>query len=495
MPPKMIAGRYRIEREVGRGGMGAVWLATDERLGRPVAIKQVGHLPGEWVPDLARAMREARSSAALNHRNVVSVYDAIEEGDHIWLVMEYVPGRTLTEIVAQDGPISPERAAWIGAQVADGLAAAHELGTVHRDVKPGSILVSDGDVAKISDFGIARTLGEDKLTQSGLMTGTPAYFSPELARGADPSPASDVWALGATLYAAVEGRSPYPDEANALAMLARIAQDPPPRPESAGGLTDAITRMMDPDDTRRWDMADCAHALHRLHDGHAGERTREHTTVFAAPAATPEPTPTPVPTPVPAVEPVPAEPALSDTGSSGSSRTRRILLLVGALAVIAILVAVASSVLGDPDESEPNAADSTPSETASDEPSDEPSEETSEEPPPEETSDSPTEEASEPTTEAEPPAPAGGKQGFVAGYYSVLPDDTETGYAMLSPEYQQETSYEDYDGFWSTIDSVSVDDTQPGEPDAVDVTITYTQDGSSEQETRRITSSGPRTAT
>jgi serine/threonine protein kinase len=134
LPAEPIGGRYRVEREVGRGGMGSVWLAQDERLGRPVAVKRVGMLPGESLPHLARAMREARSSAALNHPNVVSVYDAVEEGEHLWLVMEYVPGRTLAEIVAAEGALAPVRVARIGAQVADGLAAAHAAGTVHRDV-------------------------------------------------------------------------------------------------------------------------------------------------------------------------------------------------------------------------------------------------------------------------------------------------------------------------------------------------------------------------
>src|SRR3712207_116691 len=134
MAPESIAGRYHVQRAIGRGGMGTVWLCTDEVLGRQVAVKQVGTLPGETTLDLARALREARSSAALNHRNVVSVYDAVEDGERIWLVMEYVPGRTLAETVAQDGPLDPLRAAWIGAQVADGLAAAHARGTIHRDV-------------------------------------------------------------------------------------------------------------------------------------------------------------------------------------------------------------------------------------------------------------------------------------------------------------------------------------------------------------------------
>ena len=251
MPPETIAGRYRVEREVGRGGMGSVWLCHDELLGREVAVKQVGRMPGESTTDVARAMREARSSAALNHRNVVAVYDAVEEGEHVWLVMEYVAGRTLSQIVAEDGPLPPERVAWIGAQVADGLAAAHARGTVHRDVKPGNILVTDDDLAKISDFGIARTHGDATLTQAGLVTGTPAYFSPELARGDAASPASDVWALGATLYAAVEGRGAYPEQANALALLTTIATERPAAPARAG----VAGRDPRPDDGPRPDLA------------------------------------------------------------------------------------------------------------------------------------------------------------------------------------------------------------------------------------------------
>ena len=210
MSPELIAGRYRVGRAVGRGGMGTVWLCRDEMLDREVAVKQVGHLPGESAPDVARGLREARSSAALNHENVVSVFDVVEEGEQIWLVMEYVPSRTLREILVQEGPLSPERAAAIGAQVADGLAAAHARGTVHRDVKPGNILVGQSGIAKISDFGIARMDGEEQLTRTGMVTGTPSYFSPEQARGQDAGPAADVWALGATLYAAVQGEPPYP---------------------------------------------------------------------------------------------------------------------------------------------------------------------------------------------------------------------------------------------------------------------------------------------
>src|SRR4051794_36929743 len=236
MAAQTIASRYHVQRPIGRGGMGTVWLCRDLRLGRNVAVKQIGTLPGETVPDLARAMREARSSAVLTHPHVVSVYDVVEEEDHIWLMMEYVASRTLAQIISQDGPLTPEGAVGIGAQVADGLAAAHAAGTIHRDVKPGNILVTAEGVAKISDFGIARAHDQGQLTRSGLVIGTPEYFSPELARGGEPTPAVDVWALGATLYAAVEGHPPYRQESNSLALLARIASTPTPRPETAGFL-------------------------------------------------------------------------------------------------------------------------------------------------------------------------------------------------------------------------------------------------------------------
>src|SRR4051794_16133482 len=220
---RLIGGRYRVLQAIGEGGMGTVWLCRDETLHREVAVKGVGLLPGESVTDSARAFREARSSAALSHRNVVTVFDVVEENGSIWLVMEHVPGRSLSEIIKEDGPLDPSEVADIGAQVADGLAAAHAVGTIHRDVKPGNVLVSTTGVAKISDFGIARSAGDPALTQSGFLPGTPSYFSPKLAQGQEPGPAADVWALGATLYAAVEGRSPYEQRSNPVAVLHDIA--------------------------------------------------------------------------------------------------------------------------------------------------------------------------------------------------------------------------------------------------------------------------------
>ncbi|MDO9497338.1 MAG: serine/threonine-protein kinase, partial [Nocardioides sp.] len=152
----MIAGRYSLDREIGRGGMGAVWLGRDDVLGRQVALKRIGMSPGGSSPDLLRAEREARLAARLNHPHVVAVFDLVDEDDQQWLVMEYVEGSTLAELVRSNGALSPDQAAKIIVQAAEALAAAHEAGIVHRDVKPSNILVTPEGQVKLSDFGIAR---------------------------------------------------------------------------------------------------------------------------------------------------------------------------------------------------------------------------------------------------------------------------------------------------------------------------------------------------
>ncbi|HEX5860520.1 MAG TPA: serine/threonine-protein kinase, partial [Nocardioides sp.] len=466
-----IAGRYRVVREVGRGGMGAVWLCEDERLGRHVAVKQVGHVSGETAPDVARAMREARSSAPLTHPNVVAIYDAIDEGDRIWLVMEYVDGRTLAQIIAEDGPVPPERVAEIGAQVADGLAAAHRRGTVHRDIKPSNILIGPDGRAKISDFGISRTVGEATLTQTGMLSGTPSYLSPEIARGEDPSPASDVWALGASLFAAVEGRPPYASQPNPLATLQNIVNEPVPRPQRAGAVTEPIVRMMDPDPQSRWAVADAAHALHRIHARHRTDRTREETAAFAGPVGgaaaattesdpapmpdpTLEPTPTATPTPQPVRQATPEPAPVPAAAPTRSRRGRGVLLACGILAALVILGALGAFLLND--EPTSPAQDTT-----------EPSADTTQPSP--DTGGEPTGDQSSPPDDDGEATGAGSPETFVSDYYAVLPGDTETGWSLLTAGFQREVgSFEDYDAFWSTIDSVTVEDTQPAGTGAVD---------------------------
>lgn len=489
MPPDLIAGRYRVRRGIGQGGMGAVWLCHDERFRRDVAVKQIGRLPGESAPDTARALREARSSAALNHRNVVSVFDVIEDEGEIWLVMEYVPSRTLAEILRADGPLSPAAAAGIGAQIADGLAAAHALGTMHRDVKPGNILVTEDGLAKISDFGIARTEGDEQLTQTGLMTGTPAYFSPELARGGDPGPASDVWALGATMYAAVEGASPYAERGNPIALLATIASENPPRPEHAGFLTEPIGRMMDRDPASRWAMADAAHALRRLSDRKAPPSADAGTTAFAATGAREQED-----------TPRPAEPATSADGG----RKHRLVPWLLALLLIVVLAGGYLLFSGRDNRQAPSAAPRdqssaslTPSPSRASKPSSStpsPSRPPSSTPSPSQppsAQPSPTTASSHPSAESTPPAP---KQASDAAevaaakhYIDTVPDDTDAGWAQLAAS-EQSVGRGSYDSFWGSIDDVQASDVRAvADEPAVNLTLTYHfHDGRVVVETQRI---------
>jgi serine/threonine protein kinase len=231
----VIAGRYSLDREIGRGGMGAVWLGRDEVLGRPVALKRIGMAPGGSSPDLLRAEREARLAARLNHPHVVAVFDLVDEDQAQWLVMEYVEGSTLAELVRARGALPVDQAAQIVVQAADALAAAHEAGIVHRDVKPSNMLVTPEGQVKLSDFGIARAEADASLTQTGLVTGSPAYISPEVASGRLASDRSDVWSLGATLFHALAGRPPYDIGDNVIGGLYRIVHEEPPRLGAAAG--------------------------------------------------------------------------------------------------------------------------------------------------------------------------------------------------------------------------------------------------------------------
>ena len=207
----MISGRYSLEREIGRGATGTVWLGRDEVLGRSVALKRIGLLPGTDKTDLVRAEREAQLSARLAHPHVLGVYDAVVDGESEshWLVMEYVDGADLGRLVRDRGPLTPDQAAPLLAQAADALAAAHAAGIVHRDVKPSNILLDRAGQVKIADFGIARLASDATLTQTGFVLGSPAYLAPEVAAGGRADEAADVWSLGATLVHVLTGRPPH----------------------------------------------------------------------------------------------------------------------------------------------------------------------------------------------------------------------------------------------------------------------------------------------
>ncbi|HEX6444253.1 MAG TPA: protein kinase [Streptosporangiales bacterium] len=251
---QLVAGRYRLEEQIGSGGMGVVWRATDLTEGRSVAIKR-GHTPGD-ERSRRKTEREAKIAASLHHPNIVELYDVVADGDDRWLIMEYVPSRSLAALVETGGRLPPGQVARLGTQLASALAAVHAQGVVHRDVKPGNVLVTDDGDAKLADFGISRAIwSEVTAPDTGSLIGTPEYMAPEVAQGGDPTAASDVFSLGATLYCAVEGRSPFGGDANPLRALHRAASGTMPTPEHAGGLTPVLAELMRAEPARRPDAA------------------------------------------------------------------------------------------------------------------------------------------------------------------------------------------------------------------------------------------------
>jgi serine/threonine protein kinase len=253
-PPLVVADRYRLVAPLGQGGMGRVWRATDVVLHRDVAIKELvpppGLTPGERQEMRERSLREARAIARLNNINVVRVFDVLRTDADPWIVMEYVPSRSLQDTLATDGPFSPVRAAEIGLGVLGALRAAHRAGVVHRDVKPGNVLIgADGRVV-LTDFGLATVPGDPNVTRTGLVLGSPAYIAPERARDGTSGPAADLWSLGATLYAAVEGASPFA-RPSAIATLAALATENPPPARNAGPLKPVLNGLLRKDPTHR----------------------------------------------------------------------------------------------------------------------------------------------------------------------------------------------------------------------------------------------------
>ncbi|WP_068688014.1 serine/threonine-protein kinase [Thermobifida halotolerans] len=263
----MLAGRYRLHRLIGEGGMGRVWEGVDELLDRPVAIKELTineHLPPQEIEVLrARMLREARSAAQLSHPSIITVFDVVEKDGFPWIVMELVKGRSLSEIIKEEGTVTPERAANIGLQVAAALSVAHQRGIVHRDIKPGNVLVARGDRAVLTDFGIAYLEGSSRLTRTGNLLGSPSYLAPEQARGEPASPAADMWALGTTLYAAVHGAPPF-QRSTPMATLTAVVVDEVPPAVQAGPLRPLLERLLDKDPQGRPTVHEAVEELQRV---------------------------------------------------------------------------------------------------------------------------------------------------------------------------------------------------------------------------------------
>ncbi|MGW5050041.1 serine/threonine-protein kinase [Actinokineospora sp. NPDC004072] len=244
---RVIAGRYRVLNELGRGGMGVVWLAEDTTIGRHVAIKEL-HLP-EGVPAAERmvfeerVLREARTAGRLNDPAVVTVYDVVQESGATYIVMELIQAPTLADVVRERGPLRSDAVARLAEQLLSALESAHQAGIVHRDVKPSNIMLAANGRAKLTDFGIAQSVDDPRLTTSGLLIGSPAYLAPEQLRGEQASAASDLWALGAVLFFAVEGYSPF-ERANTAATMHAILNEVPFLTRGSGALASVIAGLL-----------------------------------------------------------------------------------------------------------------------------------------------------------------------------------------------------------------------------------------------------------
>jgi eukaryotic-like serine/threonine-protein kinase len=335
----VLGRRYRLLGQVGRGGMGRVWRAHDDLLHREVAVKEVIFPPGLTNSDrevlVERTLREARSAARLSHPGIVTVHDVVEEDDRPWIVMELVRARSLQEVIDADGRLPAAKVADIGSQMLAALRVAHASGVLHRDVKPANVLLdsrADGSTrVVITDFGIARMEGDATITQTGLVLGSPAYIAPERARGEGASAASDLWALGATLYAACEGRSPH-DRVEAMAALSAVLHEEAAPPRYAGPLAPVLMGLLVKDPVQRMTADQAAADLSRAAQG-------------GPPAAPPELDETRRDE-----HPAPAAPAEGMTvrqqaGPPPASEGRSKVLLIAVAAVLVVAVAAAAVLL------------------------------------------------------------------------------------------------------------------------------------------------------
>jgi hypothetical protein len=437
----------------------------------------------------------------------VTVFDVVEQDGQPCIVMQLIESTPLSVLLTEHGTLSPAETARIGAEVGSALAAAHKIKIVHRDVKPGNILITEDASALISDFGISHALGDTTITATGMIHGTPAYLAPEVARGLATSFASDVFSLGATLYAMLEGAPPFGSDNNAIALLHRVARGGYPPPEHAGPLAPLLAEMLDADPKRRPTMAAATATLSTIRDELRSASTAAAARAVAPapmlPAAREEPPPT-VPAPpasdrtAPTVRVDPPTPQASATAETErlsepsataeterfaegsvpvatatpekgrSRRGGRALMVAGALAGVAIIVLVVALLLtppspavdgaAQPSES-PTSAAPADTETPAAEPSVAPS--------------APAEQTQDPAPP--PPTPEQRVADTVAGYYAMLPGDLDSAWPMMTADYQENHAggRAAYESFWAAIDEVEIADVTAPAADRAQATLTY----------------------
>ncbi|PVC99137.1 serine/threonine-protein kinase [Streptomyces sp. CS014] len=367
-PRTVIDGRYELLERIGSGGMGEVWKAHDRRLNRFVAVKGLldrnAMTAGTQATAMQRARREAEAIAKIEHQNVVTVHDQVETDNQVWIVMKLLEARSLGDLLSRDGVLAVPRAANIGLQVLQGLRAVHAASVVHRDVKPGNVLVRDDGLAILVDFGIATFEGADRVTRTGSVIGTPSYLAPELFAPASPgpTPASDLWALGVTLYEAVESRVPFAGH-EVWEVQENIRQSPDPALRYAGPLAPVIQGLLVTDPRERLDAATAEAMLREVladpaspNAGAAGAATHPPTAVSSPNPSTP---PTPVlrpavPAPAPAV-PAPVSAPAPPPPKAGKRRPRHRGRQIAAAVVCVALLAGAGWLVaqGDGEDGKP----------------------------------------------------------------------------------------------------------------------------------------------
>jgi len=497
-----VAGRYRLGERIGSGAMGVVWQAHDERLHRTVAVKQLLLQPGLTAAQAeearARCMREGRIAARLAHPNAITVYDVAEHDGEPWLIMEYLPSKSLAAVIAERRTLPPDEVARIGREVAAALVAAHAAGIVHRDVKPANVLLGDDGTVKITDFGISRATGDVTVTATGMLAGTPAYLAPEVAKGKEPTPASDVFSLGSTLYTAIEGHSPFGRSENTLALLYAVAAGQVSPPRQAGPLTALLMQLLRADPAERPSMQAAREALAAAAAGRpvtplTDRPTVQHLGPRPQPGQHPHTPPRPVPAagyndqrrftgtrldPHPFAEPTQRQqtqhqpppqqhqrpggypplgpPSGPNTGSPGNrpsakppNNVRSVVLTVLAIvaaALVGILVASMVSTNGDRNNAgQPDTQQPLPQSTAAGTAT--------------ATSSTPSTASSTPTTTSEAPAAPGPEeqQQAVRDYYAQLPADPNAAWDLLTDRAQRKSGAKDgYLRFWQRISSVEV---------------------------------------
>src|SRR5690242_378652 len=288
----LIADRYRLRAVLRRGGMGAVWLAGDALSHGQVAVKEIPWVPQPGAEEQEsrheRAFREARAVAGLDHPNIAGIYDVVQDDGRLWMVMQLAPFRfpyrSLSDVVQDDGPLPPVWAARIGVQILSAIHAAHGVGALHRDINPGNVLLGPADRVMLAGFGIVTADGSPALTTPEAVTGSPAYMAPERAHGEPATPAADLWSLGATLYAAVEGRPPF-DRDGKAASLAAVIGDYVDAPSRSGPLWPLISALLCKDPTVRPDVAEAKGLLQPVAGSHSGAQSASRAAEATHPAA------------------------------------------------------------------------------------------------------------------------------------------------------------------------------------------------------------------